>query len=314
MAKTKVLVLDPIHADGIAMLADRDDIALTHLPEPSDPTILQHMGETEALLLRGRHLPRETFEAATHLRLVSRHGVGCDNLDLAFLRARGISVAISADANWLSVAEHTLALMFAAAKALHAGDRAVREGNWAVRDALGTREIAGSNVLVIGFGRIGRAVAERCAALGAKVSIHDPAFAETPPFAAAPSLPGAVAAADFITLHAPRMPETLGMIDANLLACLRPGAILVNTARGGLVDEAAVLHALDHGSLARYATDVLAEEPPKADDPLLGRADVILTPHSAAMTAEAARRMATGAAQNILDFLDGQLAPEMTVV
>ncbi|MEL6767409.1 MAG: NAD(P)-dependent oxidoreductase [Pseudomonadota bacterium] len=314
MTKTRVLVLDPIHADGLAMLAARDDIALTHLPAPEEDDILAHMAVAEALLLRGRHLSRQAFERAANLRLISRHGVGCDNLDLDAFRARNVRVAISADANWLSVAEHTLALMFAAAKALHAGDRAVRDGNWAVRDALGTREIAGSDVLVIGFGRIGRAVAERCATLGARVSVHDPAIAETPPFAAAPSLPDAMAAADFITLHVPRLPETLGLIGADLLARLRPGAILVNTARGGIVDEAAVLHALDHGPLARYATDVLADEPPGAGDPLLSRSDVILTPHSAAMTAEAARRMATGAAQNILDFLDGRLAPEMTVV
>ncbi|MEO0958576.1 MAG: NAD(P)-dependent oxidoreductase [Pseudomonadota bacterium] len=309
-----VLVLDPIHEDGLALLRARPDITLDYLPEPDTHDIAAHLCEAEVLLLRGRPLPRAMFEGAERLRLVSRHGVGCDNLDLDLLRARGVRVAISADANWLSVAEHTLALMFAAAKALHVGDRAVREGRWAVRDALGTREIAGSDVLVVGYGRIGRAVAERCAALGARVRVHDPAFAETPPFAAARSLSEAMAEADFVTIHIPRLPATMGLIGADLLKRLRPGAILVNTARGGIVDEGAVRAALETGRLARYATDVLADEPPAPDDPLLARDDVILTPHSAAMTAEAARRMATGAAENILDFIDGRLAPEMTVI
>ncbi|MEO1722874.1 MAG: NAD(P)-dependent oxidoreductase, partial [Pseudomonadota bacterium] len=149
-----VLVLDPIHEDGLALLRARTDIALDYLPDPDAHDIAAHLCEAEVLLLRGRTLPRAMFEGAERLRLVSRHGVGCDNLDLDLLRARGVRVAITADANWLSVAEHTLALMFAAAKALHVGDRAVREGRWAVRDALGTREIAGSDVLVVGYGRI----------------------------------------------------------------------------------------------------------------------------------------------------------------
>ncbi|MEM7499849.1 MAG: hydroxyacid dehydrogenase [Pseudomonadota bacterium] len=311
---TKVLVLDPIHADGVAMLKARSEIDLVHLPEPPDDEIARQMRDAEALLLRGRTLPRTVFEEAGQLRLVSRHGVGCDNLDLDLLRARGIRVAISADANWLSVAEHTLALMFAAAKALPLGDRAARDGRWAIRDHLGTREIAGSDVLVLGFGRIGRAVAERCAALGARVRVHDPACSQTPPFESAPDLLAAAGKADFVSVHIPRTPETTNLIGADVLARLRPGAILVNTARGGIVDEGALLDALRTRPLARYATDVLADEPPRADDPLLERDDVILTPHSAAMTAEAARRMAVGAAQNILDFIDGHLAPEMTVI
>lgn len=315
---TKVLVLDPIHEDGLALLRARPDVALVHLPEPTEEGVAEHMAEAEVLILRGRTLAPEQFERARRLRLVSRHGVGCDNLDLDALGARGVGVAISADANRIAVAEHAFALMLAAAKRLPASDRAVRSGEWAARDRLGTREIAGAALLVLGFGRIGRAVADRAAAFEARVTVHDPVLPPDAPLpeghARAEALEEAVAEAEIVSLHLPLTEGTAGLVGAELLGRFRLGSILVNTARGGIVDEAAILPALDAGAPALYATDVLASEPPAAGDPLLARDDVILSPHSAATTAEGLRRMATGAARNALDFIDGHLDPAMTVL
>ena len=315
---TKILVIDPIHEDGLALLRARPDVALVHLLEPTEGAVAEHMADAEVLILRGRRLAPEHFERAGRLRLVSRHGVGCDNLDLEALGARGVGVAVSADANRISVAEHAFALMLAAAKRLPAADRAVRSGGWGARDRLGTREIAGAAVLVLGYGRIGRAFAARAAAFEARVTVHDPALPDGAALpeghARADALGDAVGAADVVSLHLPLTADTANLIGADLLARFRRGAILVNTARGGIVDEGALLEALDAGAPAIYATDVLASEPPEADDPLLARDDVILTPHSAATTAEGMRRMATGAAQNALDFIDGRLDPAMTVL
>lgn len=315
---TKVFVIDPVHEDGLVLLRARPDVALVHLPEPTEEAIAEHMADAEVLILRGRTLAPEHFARARRLRLVSRHGVGCDNLDLEALGARGVGVAIAADANRIAVAEHAFALMLAAAKRLPAADRAARSGGWGARDRLDTREIAGATLLILGFGRIGRAVAARAAAFEARVTVHDPFLpsdAVLPEgFARADVLEDAVSAADVVSLHLPLTAQTAGLVGAKLLSRFRPGAILVNTARGGIVDEVALAAALDAGAPAIYATDVLASEPPAADDPLLGRDDVILTPHSAATTAEGLRRMATGAAQNALDFIDGRLDPAMTVL
>ncbi len=315
---TKVLVIDPIHEDGLALLRARPDVALVHLPEPTEETVAEHMADAEVLILRGRTLAPGHFAQAQRLKLVSRHGVGCDNLDLVALGGRGVGVAISADANRIAVAEHAFALMLAAAKRLPASDHAVRSGRWSARDRLGTREIAEATVLVVGFGRIGRAVAARAAAFEAHVTVHDPALpldAVLPEgYSRIDALEDAVGAADVVSLHLPLTAETVGLVGARLLSRFRPGAILVNTARGGIVDEAALGAALDAGAPAIYATDVLASEPPAADDPLLARNDVIVTPHSAATTAEGLRRMATAAAQNALDYIDGRLDPAMTVV
>ncbi|KEO60775.1 NAD(P)-dependent oxidoreductase [Thioclava indica] len=311
----KVLALDPIHEAGLAMLHARQDIELVHLPQPDDASIAKHMADAEILILRGRHLDPALFDTAKSLRLVSRHGVGCDNLDFAQMGRNSVTVAVSADANYVSVAEHAFALMLAGCRNLIAADQAVRSGDWARRDALGGRDVQGSKILVVGFGRIGQAFAARAAAFGGEVTVFDPYLPADVTLPAglklAENRETAVGEADIVSLHLPHSPQTANMVDAALLAQFRAGAILVNTGRGGIVDEHALLAALDAGRPALYATDVLASEPPAQDDPLLSRKDVIVTPHSAAMTEQGAMRMATGAAQNALDFLDGTLPDRM---
>lgn len=312
---TRILALDPFHEDGLNLLRARGGIELTYLPKPTEAQIARLLPETDILLLRSRTIPVEVYRTATRLRLVSRHGVGCDNLDFEQMREMGVTVAVSADANLISVAEHAFMLMLAACKKVMPGDRAVRNGGWAERDHLGTRDVAGSAVLVVGFGRIGRAFAARAQAFGARVSFYDPFL---PPDIDLPGgitreadLAKAVGRADIVSIHMPLSETSANLFDAAMLARFQAGAILVNTARGGIVDETALLAALDAGRPAFYAADVMASEPPSPDDPLFARDDVILTPHSAATTAQAMVRMSTGTAQNALDFLDGTLPHSM---
>lgn len=311
----KVLALDPIHEDGLALLRARSDVELVHLPTPTDATILEHLKDAEAVILRARRLEDDMYRHAPKLRLVSRHGVGCDNLKFDLLRDLGIGVAIASDSNLVSVAEHAMMLTLAACKNVVRAERAARNGHWSARENLGARDLDGAAVLVVGFGRIGQAYAQRAAAFGARITVYDPFLPEAAPlpdgYGRAGDLAGALTATDVVSIHIPRTADTANMFGAETLKHMQPGAILVNTARGGIVDEAALLAALDAGRPGFYATDVLADEPPAPDDPLLGRDDVIVTPHSAAMTAQGAIRMATRSAQNVLDFLDGTLAQEM---
>lgn len=311
----KVLVLDPVHDAGLAILREAPGVEYVHLPEPAEPDIVHHMADADALILRGRRLPDSIFEQASRLRLVSRHGVGCDNVDFALMQKMKVTVAVAADSNYVSVAEHAMALTLAALKRLPDADRAVREANWSLRDHLGARELQGSRVLVVGFGRIGRAFATRIEAFGAYCLVYDPFLVadQTPTPSQTPvaTLEEGLAEADIVSLHLPNTEQSVNLLDAARLQHMREGSILVNTARGGIVNEGALLESLDKRRPAIYATDVLATEPPLPGDPLLSRPDVIFTPHSAAMTDAAARRMSERAAQNAVDFLSGALSAEM---
>ena len=311
-----VLVIDHVDASGMDLLRARSDIDLTWLPDPDDASVVAAMRRADGLLLRGRYLSDAAWNAAARLRIVSRHGVGCDNLDLRRLAERNVTVAITADANAISVAEHALALMLAAARRLVEDDRNVRTGNWAARERLAARDLYESTLFVVGFGRVGRAVAERAAAFGMRVVVHDPmlrAAALPAGVRLASDLDRALAEADVLSLNVPLTPATRGMISAPQLARMPRGAIVVNTSRGGVVDEQAMLAALDAGRIGQYATDVLQPEPPPAEHPMIARRDVLLTPHVAAMTQQGSRRMAERAARNLLDFFDGRLDAEMIV-
>lgn len=307
---TRILVLDEIHEDGLALLYDRAGLDLTQLKHPSADAVAAEMARTECLLLRGRTLDPAVWDAAPDLRMVSRHGVGCDNLPLDRLQAAGITVAITASANAVSVAEHAMMLMLASARGLVASDAAVRAGDFKRRERTGSVELSGRTLLIVGLGRIGRELAGRAAAFGMHVTGFDPALPEiaaVPGVERMPDLDEALAEADVVSLHLPRTSETTGLFNAVRLGRMKHGAILVNTARGGIVDETALADALRNGTVGAAGFDVFMQEPLPKDDPLLDAPNLIVTPHDAAMTREGAQRMSVGAARNLLDFLDGRL-------
>ena len=189
-------------------------------------------------------------------------------------------------------------------------------GPWNFRNSLAAREIDGKTLLILGYGRIGREVARRAAAFGMRILVHDPflaASAIAAPAEPAADLDAALAEADAVSLHLPLTPESRHIIDAARLARMKPSAVLISTARGGLIDEAALVEALRAKRLAAAGLDVFAEEPPPADHPLLGLDNVVLSPHSASLTQESAMRMSMVAAQNCLDGLDGKLDPSLVV-
>jgi D-3-phosphoglycerate dehydrogenase len=240
------------------------------------------------------------------LRVIARHGVGYDRIDVPAATRRGIAVAITPDANHEAVAEHAMALMLALARRIVTASNDTRSGKWSRGGSL--VPLRGRTLGIVGLGRIGRSVAKRAAAFGMKLIACD----ELPnrEFAAQfgielVTLDELLAQADVVTLHLPMSANTSCVICGESLARMKPGSLLVNTARGGLVNESDLLAARESGHLAAAALDVLTAEPPPADHPLLRLPNVIVTPHVAGFDAQALSAMAMAAAQNILELLSG---------
>jgi len=313
----RVLVVPRIHQRGLDVLAARDDVAFEVVEDLSEANLKRAMADADGMIVRANPIGREIFEAARRLRVVSRHGVGYNNLPVEYLSERQIPLTLTIEANALSVAEHTLFMLLSLAKNGLVYDRAVRTGNFGIRESLACYDLSGKTLLVIGFGRIGRCVAERAKAFGMTVAVFDPLVPAAAVTAAGcvsvPVLADALPDADSLTVHVPLIPATKGLIGEREIALLKPEATLINTARGGIIDEAAMVKALKAGRIRGAGLDVFEDEPIKPDHPLLKLDNVILSPHSAGLTRECAARMAVASAENVLAGLDNRLDPTVVV-
>ncbi len=311
-----ILVAGKIHDAGLALLRDAKGFTCEVVQSVAAGAYVPHVPEADALLLRTQPLTADIIAAALRLKIVSRHGVGYDAVDVAALSARNIPLAIVGDVISRAVAEHTLMLMLAAARRTVALDGAARSGNWDERNRFSTGELDGKRLLVVGFGRIGRRVAELAQAFGMAVAALDPRVAAEVMVAAgvepATSLASELPKADIVSLHVPLAPGG-PLLAAPQFALMKPTAIIVNAARGGLVDEMALDGALRGNRLAAAALDVLALEPPAPGHPLLSNPRVTLSPHNAGLTQECAARMAVSAAENIIRHFSGTLDPSRVV-
>lgn len=312
----KLVVIGRLHDAGYALLGGRDDVELVRLDSPTRESVAAAIVDADAVAVRTFVLDRDLVERAEKLRLVSRHGVGYDNLDIAALTERGVPVALVGNVNAVTVAEHALYLMLTLAKRGFAHDRATRE-DWDYRNRFAATELHGKTVLVCGFGRIGRGVARRCAAFDMNVAIYDPVVDDTVVYADryqyVEKLDDGLAQADVVTLHAPLTEDTTRMINARTLALMKPSAFVVNTARGGLVDETALVDALRANRIAGAGLDVFEAEPPGPDNPLFALPNVVLSPHIGGLTEECAMRMAQVTVRNVLDLLDDKLDHDLVV-
>jgi D-3-phosphoglycerate dehydrogenase len=313
----KVLMIGSFHERGMALLEARDDVQYEIVDGRSEAEVADKIRDADAVTMRTFPLPASVIDQATRLKVVSRHGVGYDNIDVAALTARGIPLAIAADANATAVAEHTLFFMLALAKQALRHDRAVREGNWEIRNRFETVDLMGRRVLVLGYGRIGREVAKRCAAFDMEVSVYDPYVQanviEEGGYRSVPDVAAVLPETDVLSVHMPLGDESRHLIGAAELAALPDHALVVNCARGGIVDEDALYSALTSGTIAGAGIDVFEQEPPPENHPLFGLDNVILSPHTAGMSKEAALRMAVSTARNALAGIDGKLDPSMVL-
>jgi D-3-phosphoglycerate dehydrogenase / 2-oxoglutarate reductase len=310
-----VLVAGKIHHAGLELLRARNAVSVVYEESVTAEAYRAFLPDADAVLLRTQPMTSNDIVNAPRLKIVSRHGVGYDAVDVAALSARGIPLAIVGDVNSRAVAEHTLMLMLTAARRSVAHHIAATTGQWNERNRFDSVELDGRSLLVLGFGRIGRRVAELARAFGMTVTAYDPFVTpeemQSLGVTHAPDIASALATADFVTVHLPGGQGAV--IGANELALMKPTAIIINAARGGLVDEHALDTALRERRLRAAALDVLTEEPPSPDHPLLSNPYITISPHNAGLTEECAMRMSIAAAQNIIDCLDGKLNPALVV-
>lgn len=307
--KKKVLIVQPIHESGVKVFDDRFDVRVA--PDPSVATVKKEIQGVEGVVVRTAPFTREIIEAADSLKVIARHGVGVDNIDVQAATEKGILVVNTPDANAVSVAEHTILAIGALAKRILYMDKATRRNNWEARNEYRAVDLDGKVLGLIGIGRIGTMVAKKAAAaFNMQVIAYDPyvqpEVAREKGITLYKELDSIFREADVVSLHTPLTPETRGLVGAARLALMKPTALLVNFSRGGVVDEEALYHALKEGTIAGAALDVFAQEPPASDNPLFELDNVLLSPHSAALTQECVIRMATGAARGVVDALTGQ--------
>tara|TARA_Y100000589_G_C27088613_1_gene602889 strand:- start:40 stop:1020 length:981 start_codon:yes stop_codon:yes gene_type:complete len=312
----KVLVLGKIHDSGLAMLRDAGEIVVKELPEHSKD-IFNDLSDADAIIVRMTKITREIVEAAPHLKIVARHGVGYEAVDINALTEFGVPLTITGDVNSVAVSEHTLSLMLSLAKQTVVYDQAVRMGNFSIRDGFDSTELSAKTILLIGFGRIGKATAVRAQGFGMRVIVADPFVScenvEAKGYNYVNNFRDALEEADYVCIHVPKRPDTENLISAEELKVMKESAYVINVSRGGIVDESALFVALSEGWIAGAALDVFELEPPNLDNPLLKLKNIVVSPHCGAFTDECAQRMATACARAVLSAFDGNFDPQLVV-
>ncbi len=310
-----VLVAGPLHLSGRDLLDGAPGITTHYVEETSEASLAMHIGNADAVLLRTQPMSAQTVDKAKKLRIVSRHGVGYDAVDVGALSARGIALAVCGDVNSTSVAEHAAMLILAASKRTLRADKSVRNGPWEWRNKLESQDLSGRNLLQVGYGRIGRKIAAIMSGFAMNIRAYDPFLqrqgwpeGDIDPVA---GISEGMAWADVVSVSVPGGDEPL--IGRRELAAAKDGVIIVNTARGGVVDESALINAVESGKVSAAGLDVFETEPLPADYRLPLFDQVILSPHIAGLTRGAADRMAIGSAQNILDFFNGTIDQALVV-
>ncbi|WP_316861375.1 hydroxyacid dehydrogenase [uncultured Cohaesibacter sp.] len=300
----KCLIVQPVHEDGLALLREAG-IEPVICPDAKMTTVASLVPGCIASITRNAGFTAEAFAAADRLKVVVVHGAGHDAVDKEAATARGVLVCNTPGANAQSVAELALGLSLSAARLLPAADREERAGKFGFRDRNRTVELQGKTALVVGWGHTGsRLGAMLKHALGMRVLVHSPRVRDIGDFERASSLEAGLAEADLISLHTPLRDETRHMINRSSLEGVKPGAILINTARAGLVDETALFEALESGKIFAAGLDVYEDE--ALEGPLGRSPRVIFAPHLGGATEEAMRRIAVASAQNVLTALSGE--------
>lgn len=297
-----ILLLESLHPEAEALLAPAD--VLVRAADPNAPQC--DFASVRAILTRGRgRITRELLQRCPNLQVIARAGVGLDNLDTAAAAQLGIPVVFAPGGNTLTVAEHTLALILDLVRGITRQAVAVAEGRWEERGRYQGNEIRGLCLGILGFGNVGRRVAQLAQVFGMRVLVAEHGGRDVPaPYEAAP-WDAVLRSADVVTLHLPLTPTTRNLLGEAQLASMKPGAFLVNTARGALIDGPALRSALSSGHLGGFAADVLEVEPPAPDDALLTSPRTLLTPHTASLTALTYRAMCVDTATNVLAILRG---------
>lgn len=307
--KKKVLLVQPIHPKGVKLL--EKEVEVVFASDSSVDTLKREIKGINGVIVRTALFPREIIQAADRLEVIGRHGVGVDNIDIKAASKYSIPVVYTPGVTDIPVAEHAIGFMVTLAKRYLISDRALREGNFKIREEFSAVDLNERTLGIIGVGRIGSTVAQKCkAAFNMKVLAYDPYLspdkAKQMGIILTRSLTELLQKSDFVTIHTPLTAETENLIGKEELGQMKKSAFLINTARGGIVNEKALLQALKEKWIAGAALDVLLKEPPPSDHPLFGLENIVLSPHMASLTRECVVTMARVVAQGVLDVLGGK--------
>ena len=303
----KVAVLGKVDPKGLSFLIE-NEFKVIEIESFEIQNLKEQLKDVDGILLRTTKLDKEILEHCDNLKIISRHGVGYDNVDLDFLNENKIALCITSTSNAVSVAEHVLSFFIYLTKKLSLSDSLVKEGNFEKRSELPNFfELYKKKVLIIGFGRIGKEVAKRCLGFDMEVYVYDP-FLDNEIIIRNQCIPieknQGLAIADFITIHLPLNGDTKNFISQTELNVMKKNSILVNTSRGGIVNENDLCLALESKKIQGAGMDVFVSEPPESNHPFFKLDNILLTPHNAALTLECRERMSLEASQNIVFFLN----------
>jgi len=310
--KKNILIIQPIHEEGIRLLESNPNYNYEIIEEIKLEDIKIKIQNCDGLSIRTAKLPGEIIDLGKKLKVISRHGVGYDNVDLAAIKKNKITLTITATANAVAVAEHVMFMLLNICKRKSMYDDAVKNGKFNDRNKLPkTIELWGKNILIAGFGRIGQALIKRCLGFEMNVFVYDPFINEEKIKSLGgikvDNLENSLSKIDMISLHLPLTNETKNLIDINLIKKMKKNCIIINAARGGIINEIDLDRALNENLIFGAGLDVFDIEPPKEDNPLLKNDKVFLSPHTAAFTEECMKRMGKETIQNIIDFFDEKL-------
>ena len=310
--KKKILIIQPIHKAGIDLIKNNPNYDYEIIENIDDKDIKQKILECDGLSIRTANLSSELINISKKLKIISRHGVGYDNIDLKSSKEKNITLAITATANAVAVAEHVMFMLLNISKRKSMYDNAVKDGKFNDRNKLPkTVELWGKNILIAGFGRIGQALIKRCLGFEMKAFVYDPFVSkdviEKLGGIKVENMEDACRDMDAISLHIPLNDKTKNIINYDLLKTMKKNCIIINAARGGIVNEIDLDKALKEDLIFGAGLDVFEIEPPETNNPLLKNDKVFLSPHTAAFTEECMTRMGKETIQNIIDFFDEKL-------
>ena len=308
----KILVIQPIHEEGINLLKDNSNFEYEVVDNVDTEFLKSKIKDCDGISIRTAKLSGDVIEAANNLKIISRHGVGYDNIDLKVSKKKDITLAITATANAVAVAEHVMFMILNISKRGSMYDETVKSGKFNERNKLPkTVELWNKNILIAGFGRIGQALIKRCLGFEMNVFVFDPfvskEFIEKRGGTKVDNLSETSKDMDAMSLHIPLNDETKNIINYELLKSMKKNCIIINAARGGIVNEVDLDRALNENLIFGAGLDVFETEPPAENNPLLKNKKVFLSPHTAAFTEECMTRMGKETIQNIFDFFDGSL-------
>jgi len=316
--KYKIAIIEEIHKDGVELLDKHPNFEYELISDVSEKNLIEKLPNFDACTLRVSKLDENILKHCPNLKAISRHGVGYDNVDLNYIKKNKISLLITATANAVAVAEHVLSMFLSLSKSIIRYDKEVRVGNFKKNASeITTFELLNKNILIAGFGRIGKKLISRCLAFDTKVYVYDPYIEEQiikdHGGIKVSKFEEGLKMADYVSLHMPLTKETKNLLNYDVFKKMKKNSILVNTARGGIINEHDLDKALNEGLIFAAALDVFSNEPIENNNPLLKNKKIILSPHSATFTDECTSRMSIETTKNIIDFFNNKLDKSMIV-